>query len=196
MISSHIFTCLLSIIYTEFCIHHTVFWCKSQRNYPYNTIESIVNPESQEVILLFWGCGKCEMIFPVGFFPAEGFVCQAHPLYVRALTVGKVRPFVLVSIEMTSLPDEEISLLRAIAASSAATAPENVWITVTHSFSVPHIRPKAAAVTREERTQIKSLQTLVRDAVHTAVLQARNNIREACAELNQPRFCQPGYRTG
>ena len=132
---------------------------------------------------MFWGCGKCEMIFPVGFFPVEGFVCQAHPLYVRALTVGKVRPFVLVSIEMTSLPDEEISVLRAIAASSAATAPENVWITVTHSFSIPHIKPKADAVTREERTQRKSLQTLVRDAVHTAVLQARNNINEASAEL-------------
>ena len=132
---------------------------------------------------MFWGCGKCEMIFPGGFFPAEGFVCQAHPLYVRALTVGKVRPFVLVSIEMTSLPDEEISVLRAIAASSAATSPDNVWITVTHSFSVPHIRPKAAAVTPEERTQRKTMQTLVRDAVHTAVLQTRSNIREAYAEL-------------
>ena len=132
---------------------------------------------------MFFGSGKCEMIFPWNFFPAEGFISQAHPLYVRALIIGKVRPFVLVSVEMTSLPDEEISVLRAIAASSAATSPENVWITVTHSFSVPHIRPKVAAATLEERTSRKALQTLVRDAVHTAVLKARGTISETTAEL-------------
>lgn len=48
------------------------------------------------------GCGKNELIFPDSFFPTEGFVSQAHPLYVRALTFGQAEPFVLVSLEMTA----------------------------------------------------------------------------------------------
>ena len=129
------------------------------------------------------GCGKCEMIFPEGFFPAEGFVCQAHPLYVRALVIGQNNPFVLVSAEMTSLPDDELPALQEIAATSAATSSGQVWITVTHTFSAPHLQPKAAVSTLEERSRRKILQTLLRDAVHTAVLKAKNNRTESSAEL-------------
>ena len=132
---------------------------------------------------MLWGSGKCEMIFPADFFPSEGFVCQAHPLYVRALVIGQARPFVLVSVEMTSLPDDEIPVLQAIAASSAVTSPELVWVTVTHTFSAPHLLPKASVSTLEERSHRKILQTLLRDSVHTAVLKAKNNRRVAGAAL-------------
>ena len=37
------------------------------------------------------GSGRGEMILPAGFLPAEGFVTQAHPVFVRALaeTAGR-----------------------------------------------------------------------------------------------------------
>jgi len=118
------------------------------------------------------GSGKCELIFPEGFFPTEGFTVQVHPLFVRALVLGAAKPVVLVSIEMTSLPDDEAERLRGIAASSAATRSENVWITVTHTFSAPHLMPDAlldgAGLARK-----KQLRALLDDAVHASVLQAK-----------------------
>lgn len=122
---------------------------------------------------MYIGCGQCEMILPENFFPSEGFVSQAHPLYARALTIGLRQPFVLVSVEMTSLPDDEITKLRALTAASAVTKPEKVWISVTHTFSAPHILPKELMQTEEEAARRKQLQTVLRDAVHTAVLKAR-----------------------
>lgn len=127
---------------------------------------------------MYVGSGQCEMIFPDGFFPAEGFVCQAHPLYVRALTLGLRQPFVLVSADMTSLPDDEILKLRALAAASAATRMEKVWIAVTHTFSAPHLLPKEALTAAEDKARRKQLQTILRDAVHTAVLKAHASAAE------------------
>ena len=122
---------------------------------------------------MYIGCGQCEMILPEDFFPSEGFVSQAHPLYARALTIGFRQPFVLVSVEMTSLPDDEITKLRALTAASAVTKPEKVWISVTHTFSAPHILPRELVQTEEETDRRRQLQTVLRDAVHTSVLKAR-----------------------
>ena len=58
------------------------------------------------------GTGRCEMEFPHGFFPTEGFVSQVHPLFVRAFFIDEPSSFALVSIEMTSLPDEECVRLK------------------------------------------------------------------------------------
>lgn len=118
------------------------------------------------------GSGKCELIFPEGFFPTEGFTVQVHPLFVRALVLGAAKPVVLVSIEMTSLPDDEAEHLRETAAASAATRPENVWITVTHTFSAPHLMPDAL-LDEIGLARKKQLRALLDDAVHAAVLQAK-----------------------
>ena len=37
------------------------------------------------------GSGRGEMILPAGFLPAEGFVTQAHPVFVRALAETAAR---------------------------------------------------------------------------------------------------------
>ena len=138
-----------------------------------------------EVSRLKIGCGRNELIFPEGFFPTEGFVKQVHPLYVRALTIGESQPFVLVSVEMTSLPDDEVAVLRRVAGERAGTPAERVWITVTHTFSAPHLMPDHALKTDRERANKKELQTLLRDAVTEAVAEANNQKQDVQLSIRQ-----------
>ena len=139
------------------------------------------------------GSGKCELIFPEGFFPTEGFTCQAHPLFVRALVLGATKPVVLVSIEMTSLPDDEAGCLRGTAAASAATRPENVWITVTHTFSAPHLLPDVL-LDSTGLARKKQLRAMLDDAVHTAVLQAKRATDDVEVLFSQRESSLPASR--
>ena len=131
------------------------------------------------------GCGRVEMVFPALFFPTEGFVRQAHPLYVRALILGEERPFVYVSIEMTSLPDETVATLRSAAANVAVTGKERVWTTVTHTFSAPHILPDHMLRTESDREHKRVLQEMLLQAVTAAVQQAAENGKNASLTLVQ-----------
>lgn len=140
------------------------------------------------------GGGKCELIFPEGFFPTEGFTVQAHPLFARALVMGASRPFVLVSVEMTSLPDDEARALRALAAKCADTRVENVWVTVTHTFSAPHILPNELLQTEAAREKRKLLRALLADAVHTAVLQAKNSAEDVAVTFREGTCELPASR--
>ncbi|MGN0801352.1 MAG: hypothetical protein ACI4MF_02020 [Candidatus Faecivicinus sp.] len=131
------------------------------------------------------GCGRSEMVFPEGFFPTEGFTRQVHPLYVRALYVGQREPVVLVSIEMTSLPDDESDRLREEAASAAQAAPKDVWVAVTHTFSAPHILPAPALKSDEDRRHRAQLQEILAQAVCGAVRGACRDAEESTLTLMQ-----------
>ena len=126
---------------------------------------------------MYIGCGRKELVFPGGFFPTEGFVEQVHPLYVRAMILGEKQPFVLVSNEMTSLPDDEVAALRQAAAECAETLTERVWITVTHTFSAPHLMPDHMLKTDRERENKKTLQSLLMNAVTGAITEAKRKLQ-------------------
>ena len=131
------------------------------------------------------GIGRCEMEFPKDFFPTEGFVSQAHPLYVRVFFIDEPSPFALVSIEMTSLSDEECAGLRKETANLLGIRESNIWISVTHSFSAPHILPDFALKTDEEREHRTVLRRTLSDAVRSAVLQAGKDSAETDLRLYQ-----------
>ena len=97
------------------------------------------------------GIGRCEMEFPAGFFPTEGFVKQAHPLHVRVFFIDEETPFALVSIEMTSLSDEECARIKKETAILLGIGKNQVWVAATHTFSAPHILPDFALKTEEEK---------------------------------------------
>lgn len=131
------------------------------------------------------GIGRCEMEFPKDFFPTEGFVSQAHPLYVRVFFIDEPSPFALVSIEMTSLSDEECAGLRKETANLLGIRESNIWISVTHTFSAPHILPDFALKTDEEREHRTVLRRTLSDAVRSAVLQAGKDSAETDLRLYQ-----------
>lgn len=131
------------------------------------------------------GCGKCELVFPSGFFPTEGFVEQVHSLYIRAMMIGDKAPFVLVSIEMTSLPDEEVEALKGTVKEVTGISPDRIWITVTHTFSAPHIMPDGALKTEKERAHKTTLQNLLKKAVASAAEEAKENMVSAELTVHQ-----------
>ena len=138
-----------------------------------------------EVAELITGCSRCEIVFPESFFPTEGFVVQAHPLFVRTLALGENNPFVYVSIEMTSLPDDTVAQLRSAAAETAGTGRDRVWITVTHTFSAPHILPEHVLKTDTDRQRRQLLQNLLLEPIAASVREAMEHRREAALTLTQ-----------
>jgi len=120
------------------------------------------------------GSGKAEIRFPEGFFPSEGFVRVFHPLHARVLLLGD-EPTVILSLEMTSLPDEEVEeLCRTVEEETGAFV---IWVTVTHTFSAPHFMPDQALDEDGMRKKI-----LLREIVHAAVREA---CRDAAASVTE-----------
>lgn len=131
------------------------------------------------------GIGRSVMEFPHDFFPTEGFVLQAHPLHVRVFFVDEKNPYALVSIEMTSLADEECERLRKETAILLGIEESRVWISVSHTFSAPHILPDFVLKTEEEKEHRTLLRRTLSDAVRSAVWQARQEAAESTLSLHQ-----------
>ena len=131
------------------------------------------------------GIGRCEMEFPAGFFPTEGFVKQAHPLYVRVFFIDEETPFALVSIEMTSLSDEECARIKKETAILLGIGKNQVWVAATHTFSAPHILPDFALKTEEEKEKRTLLQRTLSDAIRAAVWQAKQEAQDSELTLYQ-----------
>ncbi|MBR1586280.1 MAG: hypothetical protein IJ662_12115, partial [Clostridia bacterium] len=131
------------------------------------------------------GIGRCEMEFPAGFFPTEGFVKQAHPLYVRVFFIDEENPFALVSIEMTSLTDEECARIKKEAAILLGIGKNQVWVAATHTFSAPHILPDFALKTEEDKEKRTLLQRTLGDAIRAAVWQAKQEAQDSDLTLYQ-----------
>ena len=139
----------------------------------------------KETIYVRIGTGRCKMEFPHGFFPTEGFVSQVHPLFVRAFFIDEPSSFALVSIEMTSLSDEECVRLKKETAVLLGIEESRIWISVTHTFSAPHILPDFALKTEEEREHRTILRRILSDAVQSAVCQAKKEAGESEFRLFQ-----------
>ncbi|MBQ9309114.1 MAG: hypothetical protein IJ229_14430 [Clostridia bacterium] len=131
------------------------------------------------------GVGRCEMVLPQDFLPTEGFVKQVHPLFVRALFIEEKHPFALVSIEMTSLSDEECERIRKETAILLGTEESQVWVAATHTFSAPHILPDPVLKTEEDREKRTILQRTLSDAVRAAVWQAKREAAPSTLLLRQ-----------
>ena len=140
------------------------------------------------------GVGRAEICLPEGFLPTEGFVCQAQALHARCLILGEADPFALVSVEMTSLMEDECRPLRALAAERAGVRAQRVWLTVTHTFSAPHIMPDGAMKTDADRQRRETLRSCLRQAVCEAAVRARANLAERDCALLQGHSAIPASR--
>ena len=139
----------------------------------------------QEAMSMKIGIGQSKMEFPTGFFPTEGFVKQAHPLYVRVFFIDEKTPFALVSIEMTSLSDEECARIKKETAILLGIEENQVWAAATHTFSAPHILPDFALKTEEEKEKRTLLQRTLGDAIRAAVWQAKQEAKDSKLTLFQ-----------
>lgn len=129
---------------------------------------------------LYAGAGKAEICLPKTFAPnREGFTKLLDPLQVRVILFRADVTAAIVSLELTSLMDSDALKERV----GAITGAEHVWITVSHTFSAPHIMvsqgvpqkgpggppPMSAEEQAESARQTEALLAAVDEAVRQAV---------------------------
>ena len=134
------------------------------------------------------GVGRAEIELPAGLFPIEGFYgMHDKSLYARVLLLEGGGKFAFVSIELTSLPQEQIVALQQRVGEAAGLPPENAWICVTHTFSAPHLMPEHMLKAPADRQKNHLLSQAVRSAVDRSIAQAVSGMTDA-------RFgCETGH---
>lgn len=131
---------------------------------------------------IFAGAGRAGVRIPPELLPMERFASVHDAPHARALLLKAAEgDFLLLSVEMTSLIGDVVDEFRAAAASAAGIAPENVWVSVTHTFSVPHILGGPALESASERDveRGQAYQRCFLDAVDSAARAARGTLSPA-----------------
>lgn len=148
------------------------------------------------------GVGKAAVSFNEEHFPADGFTGAHDPLYVRILLLESGRDegcqrYGIVSVDLTSMFPPTVAEYKQILADLAGVKGENSWITVTHTFSAPHlwetpkpgepdiVRPGHPARSQEEIQRCVRVNAAFRQAVEAAAAQAAASMK--------PARCGAGY---
>lgn len=132
------------------------------------------------------GAGRAEIDLSGDLFPTEGFISVHDPLHVRVLIIDDGTRIAFVSLELTSVHEDQINALRLLVAAVADVQPENVWVCVTHTLSAPHFVPSHLCQTPADHQKNSILIGALKTAVRAAAIRAVSELREA-------RF---GYSTG
>ena len=129
---------------------------------------------------MFAGAGKA-LIDLEGVLPFDGFDILHDPLHVRTVVLQNPdgTRACLLSVDATSMRDD--AALRDAATQVVRCAPEEVWVTVTHTFSVPHVRTPEHLASDDERAR----NALLADRLAAAT---RSACADAVGELVPVRF--------
>jgi neutral ceramidase len=164
-----------------------------------------VKKDPEQAKTLRAGVGRAEIVLPAELFPFEGFGGVHDALHARVLLLEGHGKVALVSIELTSLPEEQVAALQAIVAGEAGLPPENVWICMTHTFSAPHVVPvrfRRTPVDQDKNSLLsRAVESAVREATSQAVLgmgRARFGYGAGCCNVNVNRdvFTADGWGLG
>lgn len=103
-------------------------------------------------------------------FPIDGFEGSRDQLHARALVLADsgVRTVVL-SLELPSLRDYEVDVLRPMLADVATTEVDRVWVGVSHTLAAPHVRSLAALEDPDVASRNAVYCTAIEDAARAAV---------------------------
>ena len=111
-----------------------------------------------------------------GVLPFDGFDRQHDPLHIRSVVLQNPdgSRACLLSVDATSMRDD--TSLRTAAAQAVGCAPDQVWVTVTHTFSVPHVRTPEHLADDAERARNVLLAERLGTAAHDACSMAMENL--------------------
>jgi neutral ceramidase len=86
------------------------------------------------------GAGREDIQIPSALYPVQNFAAQHDPLAVRVLLLDDARTRVgIVVVDLTSMTAQTIASLKGILEKTGGVRPENAIVTVSHTFSAPHI---------------------------------------------------------
>lgn len=118
------------------------------------------------------GAGRAKIAYPDEVWPLDGFVCENDPLFARVLWLDGQNDVVLATIDQTSLPDETIDEIRDILVRVTGVTAARVVVTVSHTFSAPHLLPRGSAG-QDTAVQMELARAAVLAAVESAATKAR-----------------------
>lgn len=115
------------------------------------------------------GAGKSEIILTDEYLEIENFTVIHKALNVRAVAMESENTFAFVSLEVTSLPEEEVKTIQKGIAERFRLDEAHVWVCVTHTFSAPHLLPDAVLKDEEKIKQKRIYGKALYEAVMEAV---------------------------
>ena len=130
------------------------------------------------------GAGKAPINLE-GVLPFDGFDLVRDPIHVRSVVFQNPdgSRACLLSVDATSMRDD--SALRSAASQVVNCRPEQVWVTVTHTFSVPHVRTASHLASDDERARNVLLAERLAAAVHDACTAAVADLAPVSMETSR-----------
>lgn len=113
------------------------------------------------------GAGRSQIRLTAAAFPLDGFDAVLDALHARILVIddGATR-LAVASLELTSLPDWGVALCRELVGFETGAA--DVLVTVTHTFSAPHL-PADAPESDTEPPLVLAVRDALREACGAAL---------------------------
>ena len=139
-----------------------------------------------ESATLYAGMGRAAVEIDPAWLPMEHFGGIHDAPCARALLLKAPRgEFLLLSLELTSLFGDAVDEFKTAAASAAEISPERVWVSVTHTFAVPHFLcgPALARASPEDIQRGDAYKAAFLTAARAAVLTAARSLRPARLSL-------------
>ncbi|MEV0634814.1 hypothetical protein AB0I77_07555 [Streptomyces sp. NPDC050619] len=127
------------------------------------------------------GAGRAAIDIPSSLLPLDNFTTVHDDLYVRILLLENgSRRIALVVLELTSISAEALADMRSVITKAAGAETADIVVTVTHTFSAPHVTPVGNGAGTARFVQ------LITEATSTAIAAAVEGLRSA----------RVGYGTG
>lgn len=113
------------------------------------------------------GAGKQAIAIPSSLLPLDNFTTVHDDLYVRVLLLRTATTeLALAILDLTSISAEAIGLMRQVINEVAGVPAANVMVTVTHTFSAPHVF--AASQSAQMATWVQNIVAATKAAVTAA----------------------------
>lgn len=125
------------------------------------------------------GTGKAVINIMDNMFPIDNFNGIHDELHARMIYLNGSISVVIVSLELTSIREYEITKLKQIVNNILNVPEENIWICVSHTFSAPHTRSENALKDKEVAKKNSMFCGAIEEAVIKASEQAKKNLCDA-----------------
>lgn len=139
------------------------------------------------------GAATVQIIIDDTILPIDGFTWVRNPLHVRAIIMESDIRCAIVSVEITTLPEDTVENMIRKTCELAGVSREHVWLTLSHCFGGPHIwpapkpgqvekpRPGRKPRTEDDIARCARLEQAYYAALEQAVAAAAANMRDAVA---------------
>ncbi|WP_330308922.1 MULTISPECIES: hypothetical protein [unclassified Streptomyces] len=100
------------------------------------------------------GAGRAAIDIPSSLLPLDGFTTVHDDLYVRILLLENgSRRVALAVLDLTSISAEAIAAMRTTIAKASGVAAADIVVTVTHTFSAPHVQAVGSSTAAAQYVQ-------------------------------------------